>query len=69
MPARAPSASRGSRSRLVLVRARFLAEASRLLAQSLDYETTLETVARLATPELGAWAIVDIVEPDGGIRR
>ena len=65
----APSGSRASRSRLLLTRARFLAEASRLLAQSLDYEATLATVAKLATPELGAWAIVDLVEDDRTIRR
>jgi hypothetical protein len=56
-------------SRLLLVRARFLAEASRLLAQSLDYEATLATVATLATPEFGAWCLVDVVEADGAIRR
>jgi signal transduction histidine kinase len=47
----------------------FLAEASRLLASSLDYETTLSTVAGLALPYLGAWCIVDVVEPDGALRR
>jgi signal transduction histidine kinase len=49
--------------------ASFLAEASRLLADSLDYETTLATVAMLALPHLGAWCIVDVVEEDGDIRR
>ena len=47
----------------------FLAEASRLLASSLDYETTLATVAALALPHLGAWCIVDVVEEDGRMRR
>jgi signal transduction histidine kinase len=49
--------------------AAFLAEASRLLADSLDYETTLSTVAGLALPELGGWCIVDVVEEDGSARR
>jgi signal transduction histidine kinase len=49
--------------------ASFLAEASRHLAGSLDYETTLGTVAMLALPHLGAWCIVDVVEEDGEIRR
>lgn len=40
----------------------FLAEASRLLADTLDYEATLSTVARLALPHLGSWCIVDIAE-------
>lgn len=39
---------------------RFLSEASRLLADSLDYETTLATVAALSLPYLGAWCIVDL---------
>ncbi|HEV2147018.1 MAG TPA: ATP-binding protein [Longimicrobiaceae bacterium] len=47
----------------------FLAEASRCLADSLDYETTLETVAGLALPLLGSWSIVDLVSPDGSVRR
>jgi signal transduction histidine kinase len=38
----------------------FLAEASRLLADSLDYETTLATVAALSLPYFGAWCIVDL---------
>ncbi len=50
-------------------RSAFLAEASRTLAASLDYETTLATVAALALPHLGAWCIVDVVEPDGSFRR
>lgn len=64
--AEAPASQNAS---ALLERARFLAEASRLLAQSLDYEATLATVARLAMPELGAWCLVDIVEEDGSIRR
>lgn len=47
----------------------FLAETSRCLAESLDYETTLLTVAGRALPFLGSWCIVDLVEPDGGMRR
>jgi PAS domain S-box-containing protein len=47
----------------------FLAEVGRLLARSLDYEATLKTVAGLALPGLGSWCIVDLVEPDGSIRR
>jgi signal transduction histidine kinase len=47
----------------------FLARASRLLAASLDYENTLVTVAALALPYLGSWCIVDVLEPDGSMRR
>jgi PAS domain S-box-containing protein len=41
---------------------RFLAEASRLLASSLDYHETLSTLARLAIPSLGDWCVVDMLE-------
>lgn len=47
----------------------FLAESSRCLAASLDYEATLRTVAGLALPFLGSWCIVDLVEADGTMRR
>ncbi len=45
-------------------RAAFLAEASALLASSLDYETTLAHVARLTVPGLADWCAVDLL--DGG---
>jgi signal transduction histidine kinase len=48
---------------------RFLARASQCLADSLDYESTLVTVAELALPYLGSWCIVDVLEPDGSMRR
>ncbi|HZF68031.1 MAG TPA: ATP-binding protein, partial [Gemmatirosa sp.] len=41
-----------------------ITEASRLLAASLDYETTLRAVAETAVPGLGDWCAVDmIVDP------
>ena len=48
--------------------ASFLAEASRVLASSLDYERTLRNVAELAVPQVADWCAVDLVE-DGAIRR
>jgi signal transduction histidine kinase len=48
---------------------RFLADASQHLAASLDYEHTLVAVAGMALPYLGSWCIVDVVEPDGSMRR
>jgi len=39
----------------------FLAEASRLLSASLEYETTLRAVAEAAVPRLGDWCAVDVV--------
>ena len=41
---------------------RFLAEAGTALASSLDYDTTLSTVARLAVPQFADWCIVDVIE-------
>lgn len=50
----------------------FLAEVTRRLAESPDYEATLATVAEMSLPYLGAWCVVDLVtdDPDGNdIRR
>jgi GAF domain-containing protein len=47
----------------------FLAQTTELFAESLDYEGTLERVARLAVPRLADWCIVYVVEEDGEIRR
>ncbi|HZT78814.1 MAG TPA: PAS domain S-box protein, partial [Gemmataceae bacterium] len=47
----------------------YLAEASAVLAASLDYETTLATVARLAVPFLADWCAVDVRQEDGAVRR
>jgi PAS domain S-box-containing protein len=43
-------------------RSNFLAEASYVMASSLDYYTTLAQVAQLTVPSLADWCIVDIVE-------
>ena len=47
---------------------RFLSEASRQFAQSLDYEGTLKKVARLAVPAIADWCVVNLVQ-DGQLRR
>ncbi|WP_257452612.1 PAS domain-containing sensor histidine kinase [Archangium lipolyticum] len=47
----------------------FLAETGTTLASSLDYTTTLSTLARLAVPTLADWCMVDVVEEDGSVRR
>jgi PAS domain S-box-containing protein len=52
-----------------VVRTRFLADVSKLLARSLDYETTLGTVAALAVPDVCDVCIVYILQPDGTISR
>jgi PAS domain S-box-containing protein len=45
-----------------------LAEASRLLDASLDYERTLQEVAGVAVHTLADWCIVHLLEADGAIR-
>ncbi|MFL6227746.1 MAG: ATP-binding protein [Pyrinomonadaceae bacterium] len=39
---------------------RFLAEASEMLSASLDYETTLGSIARLVVPYLADWCLIDL---------
>jgi len=50
-------------------RAVFLAEAGRVLAQSVDQASTLVALTKLALPALGAWCIVDIIADGGAIHR
>jgi PAS domain S-box-containing protein len=47
----------------------FLSEASELLASSLEIETTLANVARLVVPGFADWCAVDLLDPDGSLRR
>src|SRR5687768_11783197 len=42
----------------------FLLRASEQLASSLDYETTIASIAQLAVPALADWCAVDVVERD-----
>ena len=48
---------------------RFLAEASALFASSLEYERTLESVARLVATRMAAWCAIDLVQPSEQITR
>jgi PAS domain S-box-containing protein len=48
---------------------RFLSEASSLFASSLDYQTTLEQVARLSVFKLADWCVVHVIEEDGSIQE
>jgi PAS domain S-box-containing protein len=47
----------------------FLADASQILAASLDYENSLQGVADLIVPDLAAACFVDVLEQDGSLRR
>jgi PAS domain S-box-containing protein len=48
---------------------RLLAVSSEILASSLDYETTLRSVAQLAVPSLADWCTVDMVNAEGKLER
>ncbi|HLA14837.1 MAG TPA: GAF domain-containing sensor histidine kinase, partial [Gemmatimonadaceae bacterium] len=49
-------------------RSAYLSEISAALAGSLDVRVTLETVARLAVPQLADWCFIELVEENGAIR-
>lgn len=46
-----------------------LAETGKLLASSLDYETTLEQLLRIALPTFADQCTVDLLQVDGSLRR
>jgi PAS domain S-box-containing protein len=48
---------------------RLLAEIGQVLAASLDYEATLQSVARLALPHLADYCLVYLAEPDGLVHQ
>jgi signal transduction histidine kinase len=48
---------------------RYLLQASQLLTGSLDYETTLQTLAHLVVPEFADWCTVHVREADGSVRQ
>jgi PAS domain S-box-containing protein len=50
-------------------RLNLLAGASSILASSLEYETTLAAVAKLAVPVLADWCLVDLVNEHGVLER
>jgi len=47
----------------------FIAEASRLLAASMDYTATLQQVARLAVPQIADWCAIDLLGDREQIER
>jgi len=49
--------------------AQLLNDATRVLASTLDYEQTLEAVARLAVGDLADWCAVDLADPNGSVRQ
>ena len=49
--------------------ARFLAEATRLLNDSLDYQDTLGRLVRLAVPQMADYSLLDVLTPEGEVVR
>lgn len=47
----------------------FMAEASRVLASSMDYAETLQHVTRLVVPQIADWCAVDLLSESGEIER
>jgi PAS domain S-box-containing protein len=58
-----------TRSRRAEKTMRFIVDAGQVLAASLDYESTLHSLARLTVPSLADWCTVDMLEEDGSLRR
>jgi PAS domain S-box-containing protein len=52
-----------SREKAERARREFLSQAGEALVSSLDYQTTLGTVARLAVPTIADWCAIHILEP------
>jgi hypothetical protein len=55
--------------RLARERLAFIAEASRLLVSTLDYETTLRNLADLAHAPIADWILVYLLDEEGQLRR
>lgn len=48
---------------------RFLSQLGAVLSGTLEYEETLVTLARMVVGEIADWCALDLVEPDGRVRR
>jgi PAS domain S-box-containing protein len=49
--------------------ARLVADAGLRLDESSDLEGTIQAAGSLAIPEIADWCLIDLVEPDGSLRR
>ncbi len=67
--ARAEAESARGQAEAARQRATLLDEASELLAESLDYELTLQRVAELMVRDLARYCTIEVVEPGGALRR
>jgi len=46
-----------------------LADAGSILGKAVDYQESLNELARMVVPDLADWCVVDVVEPESGLRR
>ncbi len=47
----------------------YLARASNVLSASLDYKHTLQTIAKLAVPDIADWCTIDVLDSDGQLQQ
>jgi serine phosphatase RsbU (regulator of sigma subunit) len=66
--ARAEAERTGAEARRGRERMALLAQAGRRMAESMDWEATLEAVVRSVVPGVADWASLTVVEPDGSLR-
>jgi PAS domain S-box-containing protein len=57
-----------AKAELAEQRCTFLSQVSEVLASSLDYQTTFQTVARLVVPFLGDYCLIHQLNPEGQLR-
>ncbi|MBV9789807.1 MAG: GAF domain-containing sensor histidine kinase [Chloroflexi bacterium] len=46
----------------------FLVESTRVLGSSLEYETTLQSIAHMTIPSLADWCVIDLLQDDGTVK-
>jgi len=66
--AREEAERRGAEAQRGRERMALLARAGRRMAESMDWEATLEAVVRSVVPGFADWASLTVVEPDGSLR-
>jgi PAS domain S-box-containing protein len=58
------TALKATERRLIL-----LADAGSILGKAVDYQASLNELAQMVVPDLADWCVVDVVEPESGLRR
>ncbi len=58
-----------SQRKQAIINSLFLAEASKILSSSLDYETTLKNVASLAVSQIADWCSIEMINKEGALQQ